>query len=89
MQQTAAVRADRRVYGHICCWAGQAHSFTASNASRLLTPIFPAHQAPHCRGWRPNGWKTFQPSSTSTFQYENENKNSKAGPENKHKLTEY
>ena len=36
-----------------------------------------------------NGWKTFQPFSTSTFEYENENKSVKAGHENEHKLTEY
>ena len=36
-----------------------------------------------------NDWKTSQPFSTSTFEYENENKSGKAGYENEHELTEY
>ena len=36
-----------------------------------------------------NDWKTSQPFSTSTFEYENENERGKARHENEHKLTEY
>ena len=36
-----------------------------------------------------NDWKTSQPFSTSTFEYENENESGKAGHENEHELTEY
>ena len=36
-----------------------------------------------------NDWKTSQPFSTSTFEYENENKSGKARHENEHELTKY
>ena len=36
-----------------------------------------------------NGRKTSQSFSTSTFEYENENKSGKAGHENEHELTKY
>ena len=36
-----------------------------------------------------NGRKTSQVFSTSTFEYESESENDKAGYENEHKLTEY
>jgi hypothetical protein len=36
-----------------------------------------------------NGWKTPQPFSTFTFEYENESEMSKAEHENERELTEY
>jgi len=36
-----------------------------------------------------NGRKTFQPFSTSTFEYENKNGRGKVGHENEHELIEY